>query len=194
MKVIIEAAGWRYRSKSTGRLVPVERGAEVELDDVLEGAELDKARRHGVFREEGSASARDALATEASGAPFGQGVGPLAEWLKANPLNVDKTVRLAGNDPERARMLIDAEPVATSGKPRRGVLVALGKVITTAEENSAGSDETTPEENGADADTGDGAGDGGEEDADGDEGTAPEADGEDDPDAAGTGDDDDPEG
>lgn len=143
MKVIIRAAGWRYRLKDAeGKpslfFTTVERGGEVDLS-LMSDEDVARGREYGVWAEPVNPDDPTDTATTA-GAPFDQGVGPLAEWLKANPLNVDHTVRLSEGLADRARLLLEAEPVATGGKPRKGVLTALAKVITDAEEQG------TPEE------------------------------------------------
>ena len=53
----------------------------------------------------------------------------LDEYLESNSPNVDDTVALAGNDPESAQRLLDAENRVSDGSPRQGVEDGLSKII-----------------------------------------------------------------
>lgn len=133
-KVVLRHAGFTYRmADNPAHRATAFRGDELDLstvhpDDVARGRELGAWGEPMDTDGDGTPDT-----TAAAAAPFDQGVGVLAEWLKDHPMNGPQTLALAEGDPERARMLIDAEPVATGGKPRKTVLAPLGKLIADAE-------------------------------------------------------------
>lgn len=53
----------------------------------------------------------------------------LDELLETESPNVGETVALAGNDPESAQRILDAEERVTDGEPRQGVEDGLTKII-----------------------------------------------------------------
>lgn len=52
----------------------------------------------------------------------------IADHITANKLTVDDTVALAGNDPEQAKRVLEAERLASGGSPRAGVEAGLQKI------------------------------------------------------------------
>lgn len=62
-------------------------------------------------------------------APVGQDAQSLSAFLSENRLNIDDTVALAENDPEKARKVLEAERLSTGGSPRSGVESRLSKII-----------------------------------------------------------------
>lgn len=52
----------------------------------------------------------------------------LVRWIRDTKPTADKVVAEAGNDPEKARMLMDAEEEASGGQPRKGVMAELEKI------------------------------------------------------------------
>lgn len=109
-----------------------DRGAILSLDDMLP-ADLEKGERLGAFytteelnKLEGGEQEAAAL-EEASISEMGE--VELAEYIKDNELNVDKTVALAGDDLDLAKRVLDAENILTSNDPRKGVLKGLTAII-----------------------------------------------------------------
>jgi hypothetical protein len=71
--------------------------------------------------------------TEMSSAGAGNfsemGEAELADYLIQNRPTVDETVRMAGNDPDTAQRLLEAEHIATEDEPRAGVVKGLNAII-----------------------------------------------------------------
>lgn len=57
----------------------------------------------------------------------------LAAYLRERKPTVEETVALAEDDPQRARVVLEAESTATGGEPRKGVETALQRIIDSAE-------------------------------------------------------------
>jgi hypothetical protein len=60
-------------------------------------------------------------------------VRAIAEQLRDERLTADETVALAGDDPEKARVVLAAEHQASGQEPRKGVVTALSKIIESEE-------------------------------------------------------------
>lgn len=56
----------------------------------------------------------------------------IAEYIKAHNLNVPDTVALAGDSPEHAEKVLDAEVQATDSDPRKGVEAGLERIMSNA--------------------------------------------------------------
>lgn len=103
------------------------RGETVDLpaDAIKRGEEL------GAFvtDEDEQADAAAESSVDASTATASE----LAEWIEDARPNVGETVDAAGDDPDAARKLLEAEESATGGKPRQGVVDGLNRIIDSAE-------------------------------------------------------------
>lgn len=62
----------------------------------------------------------------------GMNAEELGDYIKENRLNVQDTVKLAGDDQESIEKVLDAENYATDNKPRRGVQDALEAKLAAA--------------------------------------------------------------
>lgn len=95
------------------------------LGSFFTDAELDYFRRGGVTPTEPPAEGAD---------PSELGEHELAEYIENNKPNVADTVALAGDDPEAAKRVLEAERIATKGVPRAGVEQGLASIISRGEQ------------------------------------------------------------
>jgi hypothetical protein len=61
-------------------------------------------------------------------APVDEGPAALSQWIKDAQPSSEETVALAEGDPEKARVILEAEGIATGGTPRPEVQEALSKI------------------------------------------------------------------
>jgi len=116
-------------------------GETVTLEQIGLIAQMKGEKSHAFYtdtereRIEAGANPDQPLSPGSSGDVSSMGEYELAEYIKgANPegkeLTVNETVALAGNDPDLAHRLLQAENIATDGEPRKGVEAGLNAVIS----------------------------------------------------------------
>lgn len=136
-----------------GKPVYLSRGQEVDLPDDAEKeldelgalvpagatlAEVEEAQIDAYRAPRGDQIAARKLQEAAAEGRASGGIvnlGPdatLADRIR-DGLTVDETVALANDNPERARVVLDAEREASGGEPRKGVVESLEKLIASAE-------------------------------------------------------------
>ena len=123
-------SGFTYRTKANeNERRTATRGELLDLDlvnpdDVARGERVGAwvpEETDGVDTAAGQTPVEDA-------APFDQGVEALADWIRTHKPNGPQTVALAGGDPVKARLLLDAE-AAANGAPRSNVTAPLAAIL-----------------------------------------------------------------
>ena len=107
------------RDKSTYVSAFATRGQTVEVSD----AEYEQGQALGAF------TTNDEEAPEGAFSVVDASDDELDDYLNEESPNVSETVALAGNDPESAQRILDAEERVTDGEPRQGVEDGLTKII-----------------------------------------------------------------
>lgn len=94
-------------------------------EDVARGEDA-----HAFYTEEDYASDEETSADEvtAETAPTENDHDALVVWIRDERPNAATVVAAAGDDPERAQALIDAENEASGGDPRKSVIDPLSKI------------------------------------------------------------------
>lgn len=145
-----------------GETVDIPRQEDIERGEELDAFFTDKEAR-AIAAGEYDGPEADALAQKHMNPPFNEaeaaargelpagpatGIDPgsadaeeIAEHIKSQKLNVAETVALAGDDPELAKKVMEAEDLASENDARRGVEDGLQKIIDAAEESGEGDDE-----------------------------------------------------
>lgn len=96
------------------------RGSIVRLSEFR-----DVTAQREAFKDAGEAQKYGESAPKTSG-------NELVDWLQSEEPNVSDTVAKAGEDPQLAADLLDAENAATGGDPRKGVVEGLTSIIEKA--------------------------------------------------------------
>jgi hypothetical protein len=96
--------------------------------DVVDLSEADHERAVRFDAIETEVDAEIAEATDASSVETAT-VPQLSEWIQESKPTVEETVDAAGDDPDVAAKLLDAENHATGGNPRKGVVDGLNEII-----------------------------------------------------------------
>ena len=118
MKRIVEHRAYEYTRQSGGTAVAC-RGEEVDTSGWTE-ASLARAVKHGVFR------SKDDIAAEAAKPDVSKmGAAELGAFIKSEKLNGKATIALAHGDAGRAKVVLEAEKLATRGASRKTVVEAL---------------------------------------------------------------------
>lgn len=121
--------------KTAKRELLASRGDTVELSDV----DLERAKRFDAIQTDADrevAESSDAFSVETAS------VEELGNWITNEKPTVDTVVDAAGDDPELAQRLLDAENLSTGQEPRVGVEEGLGKVIAGSGDGSGGGEVT----------------------------------------------------
>lgn len=101
------------------------RGDTIELDDV----QYQRGNAHGAFVTDEDRAAQEATGEQELVIETAT-VQQLAEWIEEDKPNVNDTVGASGGDAAVAARIMEAENMATGGKPRSGVVEGLTKVIS----------------------------------------------------------------
>lgn len=106
-----------------------------EIVDIPRNEDVERGEQMGAFyteedfdqaEEEESSSDEEA---EPSRVPSSEGeYDKLVAWIRDERPNATTVVQAAGGDPEKARMLIEAENEASGGDPRKTVIDPLTKI------------------------------------------------------------------
>jgi len=127
--------GTKMRSERLYRLneeVPVEVLDDYNLSrgESLGSFYTDEELEQGVPQAAALETGVAQIAEAGSGGDFSEmGEAELADYLIKNKPTVDETVRMAGNDPDTAQRLLEAEHIATEDEPRAGVVKGLNAII-----------------------------------------------------------------
>jgi len=108
------------------------RDEELNPED-LSPYDRERAERHGVFYKEGEQT-REGTTVGEDGEVVEKSVDDmsveeLATWIKEDEPTIDDLLELASDDPDQAQKILDAENMATSNDPRKGLVTGLTKVI-----------------------------------------------------------------
>jgi hypothetical protein len=108
-------------------------GEEISLDE-LSDADLEKGERLEAFYTDAELKGdeEESVATEEVPDLSTMGEFEISEYIHATKPNVDETVAIAGNDPELAKRVLEAENIATGNDPRTGVEKGLLAIIERA--------------------------------------------------------------
>lgn len=123
-----EGADPRDADQEQQAILDLYRGQRGDVEALARAMERARQNQEGAALLDAQGGITD-LSGEGNAGAIGEGnVGRLADHITANKLTVDDTVALAGNDPELAKRVLEAERLASNGAPRAGVEAGLQKI------------------------------------------------------------------